>query len=419
MTQTPASRSSDEEPCCRRFNEQRWLLDNIIRANGPEWDQGRLSHLVTNLGPEAAADVAGMGVRMQKLGAFGPVFEASAPRREARAIAAENDGDLVTARQNYFMAASYWAQSQWTILKNDAKNLALNQKKRDCYAAYARLANHKVEAAWVPFQGKALPGWLHLPPGHSGGRIPAVVAMPGMDGYKERVVAMYGDRFLLRGIAVLAIEGPGQYESAMLGIHVSGPNWLEAGQAMYRWLAARPEIDPNRIGITGHSFGSFFSTIAAAGEPHYRGCAVSGTCLEPGGHSIFEEASPTFKRRFMYMAGYTDEAAFDAFAKTLTWEGQAEKIKMPYLCCTGEFDPLSPLVHTERLFAALPGPKTLVVYQNAGHGINGVPSANLGPSFTTLIADWMAARLADKPIVSERWLVDASGKVHKSPFAVS
>ena len=36
------------------------------------------------------------------------------------------------------------------------------------------------------------------------------------------------------------------------------------------WLAARPEIDPDRIGITGNSFGSFFATIAAAHEPRFR-----------------------------------------------------------------------------------------------------------------------------------------------------
>ena len=34
-------------------------------------------------------------------------------------------------------------------------------------------------------------------------------------------------------------------------------------------------------------------------------------CHEPGCHTIFEEASPTFKKRFMYMSGITDEAEFD------------------------------------------------------------------------------------------------------------
>jgi dienelactone hydrolase len=404
------------EPRCRRWEEQRWLLDNVIRANGVEWDQGRLSNLVGVIGPEAAADIAGMRQRMQKFDDITPVFSAAARRRQAMAASAEEAGDRVTARENYFMAANYWASAQWTILRNDAHNLSLNAKKRDCYARYGALADHLVEAAWVPFQGRQLPGWLHLPPGYDGGRIPALIAFSGMDGYKERVVAMYGDRWLSRGIAVLVMDGPGQYESAVLGIRFSVPAWLEAGRAMYAWLAARPEIDPDRIGITGHSFGSFFSTIAAAGEPRLRACAVSGTCLEPGGHSIFQQASPTFKRRFMYMSGYVDEDVFDEFRKTITWEGHAEHIAMPYLCVTGEFDAYSPLEHTERLFATLKGPRTLVVYQGAGHGVFGMPSSALGPYWPSLMADWMAARLGGQPLGNERWFVTASGEVQRTPL---
>ena len=29
------------EPHVRRYEEQRWLIDNIIRANGIDWDQPR------------------------------------------------------------------------------------------------------------------------------------------------------------------------------------------------------------------------------------------------------------------------------------------------------------------------------------------------------------------------------------------
>ena len=304
-----------------------------------------------------------------------------------------------------------YAASQWPYDENNEKNLTLNQRKRECYLNYARYADHKVEAAWIPFQGKALPGWLHLPPGYSGGRIPAVVAIPGMDGFKEAGVAMYGDRWLSRGIAVLSIEGPGQYESAVHNIHVSMENWSEAATAIMNWMIARPEIDAQRIGVTGQSFGSFFATVSASVEPRYRACAVTATCLEPGFHTIFEEASPTFKQRFMYMSGFTDEQAFNLFRKTLTWEGHAENIKVPYLCVAGESDELSPLAHTERLLKTLQCPKQLVVYQDSRHSVGNVPAASLGPTPVVLVADWMNARLAGKPFASERWFVEASGRV--------
>jgi hypothetical protein len=45
-----------------------------------------------------------------------------------------------------------------------------------------------------------------------------------------------------------------------------------------------------------------------------------------------------------------------------------------------------------------------------------VPAANLGPFPPTLVADWMAARLAGKPFPSERWYVEASGQVRKTPY---
>src|SRR5262249_32157146 len=157
-----------------------------------------------------------------------------------------------------------------------------------------------------------LPGWFHLPPGYSGGRIPVVVTLPGMDSFKEGNIALYGDRWLSRGMAALAMEGPGQAESAVLGIPVSMENWIRAGNAVVDWLLKRPEIAPERIGLTGNSFGSFFGTIACAAEPRFAACAVTATCLEPGHHTIFQEASPTFKQRFMWMSGYSDEAEFDA-----------------------------------------------------------------------------------------------------------
>jgi dienelactone hydrolase len=400
----------------RRWTEQRWLLDNVIRAVGVDWDQARTLSYNAPCGPEANADFAGIREKVKKFADIGPAFEAVARRREAKAQAADKAKEPVTARQNYFMAAVHYAAAQWPHDATNEKNLDLNARKRDCYTRYAKLADHRVEAAWVPFKGKKLPGWLHLPPGYSGGRIPAIWTMPGMDSFKEVGVAMYGDRWLTRGIAVLALEGPGQYESALLGIHVSVPNWIEAAHAVMEWMSARPELDPQRIGVAGQSMGSFFGTIAAAHEPRFKACAVAAACLEPGMHTLFEEASPTFKRRFMWMSGYTDEKAFDQFCKTLTWEGFARNIRVPYLCVAGEADELSPPEYAERLMRTLKCPRRLVIYQDSRHSVGNVPSTNLGPTPPGLAADWMAARLAGKPMASERWYVESSGRVVKAPL---
>ena len=329
-------------PQMRRFDEQRWLIDNIIRANGIDWDQPRSLYIHLPCGIEANADFAGIRERVKKMADIGPAFAAVARRREAKANAAAQADRKVTARDNFFMAALHWGAAQWPYDENDETNVAYNKKKRECYAKYAALADHHVEAVWVPFAGKAIPAWLHLPPNYSGGRLPVVIAIPGMDSYKEIQVALYGDKFLNRGMAVLAVDGPGQYEAPMIGLYFTMDNWIATGPALVDWIVARPELDATRIGVAGTSFGSLFGTVLTANEPRIKACAVMSVCHEPGCHTIFEEASPTFKKRFMYMSGITDEAEFDSFREKITWEGHADKIRAPYLCVAGEADELKP-----------------------------------------------------------------------------
>src|SRR6266478_636362 len=191
-------------------------------------------------------------------------------------------------------------------------------------------------------------------------------------------------------------------------------NWIDAGPAVVDWLLRRPEIDGQKIGVSGASFGSFFGTILTANEPRIAATAVISTCLEPGCHTIFEEASPTFKKRFMWMSNYTDEAKFNEFVKTLTWEGHVERIRSPYLVVAGEADELSPLEHTERMIRTMTGPRQLVVYADSRHSVGNVPAANLGPFPPALVADWLVARLRGKPVGSERWLVEATGRIVKT-----
>ncbi len=404
----------EHQPHVKRWEDQRWALDNVIRAVTIDWDQPRSFYLNAACGMEASADFAAIRERVKKYADIEPAFANTARRREGKAKAAEAEGSPVTARDNYFMAAIHWGSAQWSRYENDATNLAFNKSKREAYLNYVRLADHKIEPVFIPLNGGQMPGWFHLPPNYKGGRIPVVISFPGMDTYKEVFVALKGDRWLERGIAVLALDGPGQAECRVMGLTVSMENWTAVGKAAVDWLIARPEIDPEKIGAFGNSFGSFFVTIATANEPRIKACVANSNNLEPGFHSIFEEASPSYKKRFMYMAGFTDEAKFDAFRKTLTWEGHSHKIKAPYLCVTGEHDELSPIAFSERMLSGMTNPRLFVIYQDARHAIGACPSVNMGPHPPTLVADWMAARLAGKPMASERWFVENSGNVVKT-----
>src|SRR5262249_44742593 len=161
----------------------------------------------------------------------------------------------------------------------------------------------------------------------------------------------------------------GQGECCTRDIHVTADNFKDAGRACLEWLRARPEVDPDRIVTYGVSFGSYFAAQVAMADARLKGCAVSFVCHEPGGHTIFDMASPTFKLRFMYMAGIEDETAFDRFAEGFRLNGA--EVQCPILIQAGEDDELSPIEHTDDLFAQIRQPKRLVVYQGERHGLGG------------------------------------------------
>ena len=396
----------------KRWQEQRWILDTVIRTVGIEWDQPRIAYTAGPCGPEANVDFNMVRQRVTKFSDMPREFAAAARRRQAVAEQYEKDGRFVAARESYFIAALLWGSAQWAIFENTPQNLEYNANKVACYQRYIAYAPNKIERIEIPFGGKSLPGYLHLPRGWSGERLPCVLAIDGMDGFKEMMNSMYGDKILERGMACLSIDGPGQGECCTRGIHVTATNFKDAGRAALGWLRERPEIDPNRITTSGVSFGSFWATQVAMVDEGLLGCAVVYVCHEPGGNTIFNMASPTFKLRFMYMSGYENEDEFDKFAQGFVLDGG--DVKCPWLCLAGEDDELSPIEYTDRLFEQIKTPKRLYVYQGEKHAFGG-PAAGLGPNWMTTIAEWLRDRSDGKPMSSDRIYVDVAGRQHVTP----
>src|SRR5215475_4996053 len=97
----------------KRFSQQRWALDNVIRANGIDWDQPRSVYLSAPCGTEATADFAAIRAGVQMIADIGPAFAKTAKRREMKARSAEKEGYSVTARDNWYMAAIHYAAAEW------------------------------------------------------------------------------------------------------------------------------------------------------------------------------------------------------------------------------------------------------------------------------------------------------------------
>ena len=393
---------ADNERKMKRFKEQRWVLDNIIRTVGVDWDQGRTQRLLAYIGLGGLQDVTQVRDRVTKFKDIPREFARVGKRREEIAKKAEAEGRTVTARENYFMAALFYVNAQWAIFEDDNEvKIRLAENQNACYDKYIEFADHKIERVELPFEGKSIPALLHLP-ASSTPPYPCVVSIPGMDSVKEDM-PLYGDALLERKMAILRLDGPGQGESNMRKIRVTEKNYEEAGHSAVDYLCSRKDVDKNRIALQGVSMGTYWGIRVAAAEARFKAVALSLPCLEPGLDSLLNTASPTFKLNYMYMAGYDDETAFDEFAKKIDVRGLASRIRAPLLIVTGEDDELCPIEYLYEVIKKIPHPKKLVIYEGERHSIR-------NPFARDLAADWIKERLDGKPMQSEKVYVEVSGR---------
>ncbi len=400
-----------------RFREQRWVLDNIIRTVGVTWGQGDMDFALFPCGIGALGDFLRVEHNVKKYNDIAREYAAAGRRRQEAAEDLERQGYTVAARESFYIASVLYGQAQWPIADHTRQNYELEKRKNHCYARYAAHADHIVRQAEIPYQGKALPGWLHLPPTYQPGqKVPCVITVGGMDSTKEICVALHGDQLLSRGIAVFLFDGPGQYSSALREIFVTEAGFYDAGRAIFDWLGRQEEIDTEQIAVRGVSMGALWASQISTVIPTTKACAIAYPSYEQGEDTAFQMNSPTFKLRFMFMSGYDDEAQFDTFIQKITADGLGASVTCPYLVCCGEDDDWSSIESTFAVLNEVTTPKELLLYQAEGHTLHSRGSSHLGPNEFMYMADWINDRFQGKPMESQFSVVDATGRVHRQPW---
>jgi dienelactone hydrolase len=411
---------SQTEKKVKRWHDQRWLLDTVIQSVGMQWDQPRLGYTMYPAGPDAVGDFRTVGMRVRKFADMHREFAAAARRREIKAENFDKQGRKVSARESYFIAAMLYSAARWPIFENNEKSITYNTRMVACYDKYAALMNRPIERVEIPFgKGKSLPGYLHLPrEPKPGEKFPCVIGIDGMDGSKEIMCSMYGDKFLERGLANFIYDGPGQGECTIREIFVTEKNHMDAAVAVYNWLIKHPHIDKDRIVLWGISMGTYFGLQAAAALGNkIRGAAVTFVCHEPGMNSLMDMSAPSFKMRFMYMSGHDDEEEFDRFKEKFNLLPYAGKIKCPVLIQGGEDDELSPIEFTDALLGKIKAPKKFVVWEGERHAIGGNNlSSYLGENWFTMLADWCLDRIEGKKPPNERVHINSFGQANSSRY---
>ena len=355
----------------RRRDNQQWLLDWMTKTTGR----------VQNF----AYDKRELPSEVKSYRMIPRISERYGRAAESLAREAEAAGHVETARQLYQVAYTHYHAGQHAIFEDDnPEKIYLHGKLLECYAKVVDLVPRPIEIVEIPFEGNYIQAIFT--PADGPGPHPTVVFVPGMDRTKEIFMDPMGNVFVERGLNCLQIDGPGQGTSNIRKIRITLDNYERAASAAIDYLVERPEVDVDRIGIVGSSFGSYWGMRIAAYDKRVKSVATAAATYGPK-QAIFEEASPRFKQVFMYMAGIHDEDEFDRMAAQMVLDDIAPDVECPSLMVVGEFDPLTHLDDALEIYDRVPPPKEVWVVENDFHGPKG--SSNFGwIDYYDFLADW-------------------------------
>jgi dipeptidyl aminopeptidase/acylaminoacyl peptidase len=363
----------------RERDSQHWIMDWLIKQTGRYQNY---AYDAKTFPPE---------VKSYKM--IPRVMDRYGRHREQMARAAEAAGHVETAAELYFLASEKYRLAQHAIYEDDNKEkIYLHGKQLECYLKAAAYAPNPVELVEIPFEDNYIQGFLHLVPG--GKKAPTVVFAPGMDMTKESTISQLHHPFIIRGMNFLSLDGPGKGTSNIRKIHVTADNYCQVGTAAIDFLSQRPEVDMDKIAVSGYSFGSYWGMQMAAADKRVKAIATAAACYGPM-TSIFEEETPHFKQVFMYMAGIEDEAQFDEMANQMSLEGIAGDVSCPCLIISGEYDPLAPLDTVLDVYERVSGPKELWVVEDEFHTPRHGETFG-GADFYGFLADWIKDALNGK-----------------------
>jgi dienelactone hydrolase len=343
------------------------------------WSHNTPRYLATGVDPN---DLQRMVGRIEQWRDWCSIWCDEAARHERQAEEAAQHGRTVTASEAYRRAAIYFHYAKHLFAHDPDQYRGAHERMLRCYQAGAAGADPPVQRIEIPFEGGTLPANLRLPGGPA--RAPVAIILPGLDACKEELHS-WSDAFVRRGMATLALDGPGQGESAFrLPVR---PEWGPVIGAVIDHLEGRTDVDGRSVGIVGQSLGALYAPLAAASEPRLKACIANCGPFDFG--AVLPSMPAASQETFRVRCHAPTHAAARQIANRLTLEGVAQRITCPLLVVFGAGDKLISAKEGERLARAASGPTELVVFEEGNH-----VCFNISYKFRPLTADWMAERLA-------------------------
>lgn len=302
-------------------------------------------------------------------------------RRLADASLAE--GFTLSASRHFFQAAMAYHFGKFLFVDWPAERRRASQLTVEYYARAVELSPTPGQRVEIPgLDSNPIPGVLRRPAQEP--CPPVVILIPGLDSVKEEMHC-YGDDFLARGMAVLAIDGPGQGELEDAGIMMR-PDYETVVSAVVDYVQGRPDLNGRVVGLMGVSVGGYYAVRAAAHDSRIVAAIESG-----GPYSLAEDfdAVPELTRRaFVVRTGSADEETARQYLLQFTLHGVLDKVSRPLLIIHGGRDRLFPVEVAQRIAKEVGEHAELWVVEEGNHLCNNMPYA-----VRPRQADWMKSVL--------------------------
>jgi uncharacterized protein len=219
-------------------------------------------------------------------------------------------------------------------------------------------------------RGQRLCGIVHHP---DAAPKAAAVLCHGMGSSKEsEKFILLGRELAARGVLALRFDfaGSGESEGKFADVTYSGE--AEDIAAAYE-VAAKYGV--KKIGVVGSSMGGTAALLFAAGAQNVAALATIAAPVHP--EKFAERFLTDAQRRkwrergFIVYQGFRLNATMLEDVETIDAAAAARKISAPTLVLHGDRDDTVPVEEGRELYAALAGPKHLVILDGAGHRITG------------------------------------------------
>ncbi|HEY0249228.1 MAG TPA: alpha/beta hydrolase [Gryllotalpicola sp.] len=257
------------------------------------------------------------------------------------AAAAEQAGNVLTARAAWLRASSYYRSAEFWLAADDPRRLETFTKCENAWANAGRYFSPAAEKVEIPYEdGNVLYAYFLRAPRPVEGPQPVLIAFGGLDSFKEELYAMTGKGALERGISVLLVDGPGQGGTLRREKLPTRPDYEVPVGACIDYLETRDDVDTSRIAVAGSSLGGYYAARAASHE-HRVAAAISHGAIWSI-HELWGDRGEDFGLadhiKWVFDSGSMAEALEKTRAFTL--DGELEHMECPYLIVHGGHDVL-------------------------------------------------------------------------------